>query len=130
MPGRRNLARERAQHDADAKFREFHALLVAQVPSYDRALIGRSEILRTLDGLGIKRPNGQRLSWRIVTKWRARDGLPILATHRQLGRYTSPAWSTSYALTAWLLSRWPGQRLFRVCFALPRPPSEASPRSA
>jgi hypothetical protein len=90
MPGRRNLAKERAKHDSAAKFSEFHALLLSQVPSYDRAIIGRRQILQTLGGLGIKRLNGNPLTWRIVKNWRLRHGFPMLAGCKELGHYSGP----------------------------------------
>jgi hypothetical protein len=129
MPGKRNLARERAAHDSDAKFREFHQLLITQVPSYDRALIGRHAILEALDGYGIKRLTGKPLTWRMVKSWRRHKGFPMLGAHRDFGRFTSHAWSTQHAILAWLLSRWPGDcsRVFRVSFT-PAPPREASHR--
>jgi hypothetical protein len=128
MPGKRNLARERTAHDSDAKFREFHQLLLAQVPSYDRAIIGRRNILATLDGYGIKRLNGNKLTWRIVKNWRIRHGLPLLAGTKELGRYSTPAFTTQHALAAWLLARFGYHRLFRVIFAPTPAKREASHR--
>jgi len=130
MPGKRNLTAERAHHDSDAKFREFHALLLAQVPSYDRAIIGRRMILEALKGYGITRCNGQPITWRIVKNWRTRKGFPMLGAHKYLGRYSAPAWSTHHAIVAWLLSRFPGDcsRVFRVRFTPTAAPDEASHR--
>ena len=104
MPGKRNLARERAHHDAPARFASLHALLTAQLPHHDRALIGRAAILNYLhDRLHLRRLNRGPITWRMVMRWRRLDGLPLLRGFTS-PRYATPALSTEFALTAWILS--------------------------
>ena len=105
MPGRRNYARERAEHAAVAPDlqQQYAQLLSRHLPTYDRALVGPAQILANLHGLGIRRLNGDKLTWRIVNSWRVHDGCPILRGNRRGSR--RPQMTTTYALTAWLLSR-------------------------
>jgi len=106
MPGRRNRAREQATHDAGHLFGEYRALLRAQLPSHDRALIGTPAILAELHRLGIRRPNGGPLTQRILNRWRRDLGFPLLRGyyHAKVA-VLSPAFSTTFAVTAWVLSR-------------------------
>jgi len=105
MPGRRNLARERAQHDSAARFASLYATLTSQLPQLDRALVGHDAILRYLhDTLLLRRANHRPITWRIALQWRRDHGLPILRGFTAR-RYASPALSTTFALTAWTLSQ-------------------------
>jgi hypothetical protein len=106
VPGRRNFAKERAKHTADAprRFAALHDLLITQLPQNDKALIGQAAILRYLHDLGIRRLRGGPLTWRIVNRWRHIDALPVLRGNRHPKRSGSPL-TTSHALTAWLLTR-------------------------
>src|SRR5262249_36203570 len=111
MPGRRNFARERAEHALKAPVlqRQYAALL----QHHDQALIGQVEILRFLERFGVRRPNGRRLSWRMVNRWRNAEGCPILRGNRH-SRARQPALSSTAHLTAWVLSRFANGELFRV----------------
>ena len=68
--GTRNYARERARHAAIApeQHRVLYTLLRTQLPEHERALVGRDRILFWLHGLGLRRPNGGRISWRQVLR--------------------------------------------------------------
>jgi hypothetical protein len=129
MPGRRNLARERAAHDADQKFREFHALLSTQLPAHDRAVLGRSAVLTALHALGVRRLNGRPITVRMLRRWRHHAGFPMLPGSLELGRHGQAALPTHFALVAWLLSRGAHHRLFRVVFTRSHA-GEASPQCA
>jgi hypothetical protein len=115
MPGRRNFARERSTHQLQAPlgFAALHHLLISQLPSQDKALIGQAAILQYLHSLGVRRLNGGPLTWRIVLSWRVLHGCPILRGNRAAS-YKSPALSTTHALTAWFLSRFATGLLFRT----------------
>src|SRR5262249_20395549 len=56
MPGRRNLARERAAHAllAPARQHDLHATMVSHLPNHARALVGRDRILDFLHELGLR----------------------------------------------------------------------------
>ena len=111
MPGKRNYARERAAHAAQAP--ELQRQYAALLQHHDQALIGHAAILAFLHRLGIRRLNGSRLSWRIVNAWRRDHGCPILrGNHHALAR--RPALTTTAHLTAWLLSRFTAWPLFSV----------------
>ena len=118
MPGRRNYIRERTEHAAIApeQQRALHDLLTAQLPAYDRALIGQVAILHYLHHLGLRRRNGGPLTWRMLLRWRRDEGLPLLRGRYTPHRHKSPALSTTFALTAWTLSRFSSDEhhLFRV----------------
>jgi len=103
MPGKRNLARERALHDAPAIQARIFAMLSDALPDHDRTLIGRDRILEHVARLGLRRRNGQPITWRQVRRWRTRYGFPIahgMWTHRT----KTPAVTTQHAVTAWMLS--------------------------
>ena len=107
MPGRRNLALERARHAASqpARMAALHAMLVTQLPDRDRALIGWPSILAYLHRLGLRRLNGRPVSARMVTRWRHAAACPVLGGRWTLGRCYTPPLSSSFALTAWLLTQ-------------------------
>ena len=106
MPGKRNLAKERAAHAASAHQRQqrTYDLLITQLPQHERALIGRYRILAFLTGLGVRQRNGDPLKWNMLRRWKRDLAFPMV---RGLWspRAKSPAVSTTYAVTAWLLSR-------------------------
>ena len=120
--GTRNYARERARHTALAPEtqRAVYDLLRAQLPDRELALIGRARILAWLHSLGLRRPNGGPVSWHQVLRWTRQRGFPLL--HGTLlfvsgtPRVRTPSLTTTFALTAWVLSRLDsGQTdLFRV----------------
>jgi hypothetical protein len=123
MPGKRNLARERAQHalEAPARQHQLHATMVAQLPDRDRALVGQDRILAFLHELGLRRRNGAWLTWRIVLRWRRDHGFPLArgvwhpsALSHPASR--SPALSTTFAIVSWTLTRFSTDchGLFRV----------------
>jgi hypothetical protein len=126
MPGHRCYQRERAAHAAIApeQQRALHAQLTAQLPAFDRALIGQLAILTYLHHLGLRRRNGGPLTWRMILRWRRDEGFPVLRGRYTPHRHRSPALSTTFALTAWTLSRFSSDEhhLFRV-----RVPHGASP---
>ena len=121
MPGRRCYQRERTQHAAIApeQQRALHALLTAQLPACDRALVGQVAILNYLRHLGLRRRNGGPLTWRMILRWRRDEGFPLLRGRCTPHRHRSPALSTAFALTAWTLSRLSSDeyQLFRVSVA-------------
>jgi hypothetical protein len=103
MPGRRNLARERAQHDAAAHFQHYHALLTAAFP--DRALIGSRAILAYLGTFQVRRLNGDPVTNRTLWYWRRRAGFPLLRGFNNAGRRLWPMVSSTHAVSAWLLAQ-------------------------
>jgi hypothetical protein len=118
MPGRRNYIRERTAHAAiaPAHRRALHDLLTAELPAYDRALVGQLAILNYLHQLGLRRRNGGPLTWRMLLRWRRDEGLPLLRGRYTPHRHKGPALSTTFALTAWTLTRFSSDEhhLFRV----------------
>ena len=123
MPGRRCYQRERTQHAVQApdRQRHLHDLLATQLPHLDRALVGQVAILNYLHQLGLRRRNGGPLTWRMLLRWRRDHGFPLVrgvwhpsAPSHPASR--SPALSTSFAITAWLLTRFStdSHGLFRV----------------
>jgi hypothetical protein len=134
VPGRRNYARERAHHDriAPARQQAFHDLLVAQLPDRDHALIGWRAILDYFSTtLQVTRRNGGVLTHRIVLRWVATQGCPLLRGNRH-PRYAQPPLTTTFALTAWLLSRRHlGEHLgLGPSVAIPQPLPEEGRRAA
>ena len=118
MPGRRCYQRERTQHAVQApdRQRHLHDLLATQLPHLDRALVGQVAILNYLHQLGLRRRNGGPLTWRMLLRWRRDEGFPVLRGRYTPHRHKSPALSTTFALTAWTLSRFSSDEhhLFRV----------------
>jgi hypothetical protein len=111
----RNYARERTRHAALAPEtqRALYALLRAQLPDRDHALVGWPSILAELDRLGIRRPNGGPLTRRIVMRWARGDGFPLVRG-TWLPQRLTPSLTTTFAVTAWMLSRLDTGRGFRV----------------
>ena len=109
MPGKRNLARERAAHDATAAAQSaaLYQLLRSTLPDKEHALIGRGAILRYLhDTLHLRRPNGGPLTWRIVLRWRRDAGFPLVrGGWNPRRRCLGMALATTHAVTAWTLTR-------------------------
>lgn len=129
MPGRRNLARERATHDAPATFARLHTMLVAALPAHDRALVGHRAILDFLHALHVRRPSGRPLSWRMVRRWRLQEGFPFLpGTSLQCRPAAASPMTTTYLVTAWLVSRFSSMdhRAFRVSLPPARDDAEGS----
>ena len=135
MPGKRNFAKERAAHAAAAPRRQqtIYQSLREQLPEHDKALVGWVRILAHLHALGIRRRNGRPLTRRIVNRWRAHEGCPILRGNR-CATYRTHPFTTVYALTAWLLSplstgEYDGS--YRVCATLADAlPGSSSPTPA
>jgi hypothetical protein len=126
--GRRNYLAERARHAARAPEtqRTLYATLVAQLPQYERALVGREAILAELHRLGLRRRNGTPLTWRMILRWRRDLGFPLVRgvwhPHTALHPSSrSPALTTTYAVTAWVLSQFStdSQGMFRVFHPAP-----------
>jgi hypothetical protein len=121
VPGRRNYARERAQHAllAPHQYQAIHHLLITQLPHLDHPLAGHHAILHFLvDRLWLRRPNGHPISWRMVLRWTRLYGFPLLhGGWHPKRRRTTPSLSTTFAVTAWVLSRFNTAQsdLFRVC---------------
>jgi hypothetical protein len=113
----RNYAKERARHEAIAPEhqRALYTMLVDQLPDRELALIGRSCILAWLHSFGLRRPNGGPVSWHQVLRWTRAHGFPLLHGTAN-ARFRTPALTTTFAVTAWLLTRFDsGQpNLFRV----------------
>jgi hypothetical protein len=128
MPGRRNLARERADYlrDSPERHAAIHLALRSELPHHDRALIGRHAILAYFhDRLSIRRRNGGPLTWRIVNHWRVHHTCPILRGNWRPQRKSSP-FSTTYALTAWVLSTFAADDLFQIVSAAESSPPAGS----
>jgi hypothetical protein len=117
VPGRRNYAREVALHAlvAPSRYRSHYGLLTTYLPQQEAALVGRPAVLAYLHSLGLTRPNGGPITWWMVKRWTRRHDFPLLrATWRP--RHRCPCLSTSFAITAWVLSRLDSDQrhLFRV----------------
>jgi len=125
MPGRRHLATERAAHDQPSTFARIHHDLRSQLPDLDRALVGHQAILAELHRLGLRRPNGRPLSWRMVLRWRREFGCPI-AHGLWHSRYLAPPLSTSFALTSWMLSQFSTGERFGYRVDTTRPPTDGT----
>src|SRR5262252_239687 len=113
MPGKRNLARERAQHAATEHERSaaLYTMLCQALPDREQAIIGHARILHHLASLHVTRRNGRPLSWRIVTRWRRLHAFPLLSgAYRP--HHLAPPFSTTHAITAYLL--------VSLCLALSR----------
>jgi hypothetical protein len=133
MPGRRCYQRERTEHArlAPERQHQLYSTLVAQLPQHECALVGRERILAYLHDLGLRRRNGLALNWRMILRWRRDHGFPLVrgvwhpsAPNHPASR--SPALTTSFACTAWILSRFStdSHGLFRVFTH----PTAAAPR--
>src|SRR5215813_10871074 len=107
MPGRRNAARERAKHAATAaaRLRHVHAVMVAEFPEYDRALIDYPAILGFLDRFGIRRRNGRPVTIRMLTRWRREFGFPVCKGVTILDQHWSPPVSSTVAIAAWICAQ-------------------------
>jgi hypothetical protein len=123
MRGRRDYFAERARHAtlAPEKQQTLYQTLTAQLPQYERALIGRERILEFLAHLGLTRRNGTRLTWRMVLRWHRDLHFPLIrgVWHPSTPLHPSsrsPSLTTTYAVTAWVLSQFStdSQGLFRV----------------
>ena len=115
MPARRNYAAELAQLAATAPDRQraLYRMMREQLPEYELALTGWDRLLAFLHRLGIRRPNGHTLTRRIVQRWVRSDGFPLVrGTWHPRSR--TPCLTTSFAVTAWILSRADTRGLFRV----------------
>jgi hypothetical protein len=115
--GTRNYARERARHAALAPEtqRALYELLRSQLPEREHALVGRARILDWLHAFGLRRPNGGPISWTMVLRWARIQSFPLLHGTRN-AHHRTPALSTTFAITAWLLSRFDSgeHHLFRI----------------
>lgn len=124
MPGRRCYAAERVRHEAHASEhqRALYDTMVTYLPDREIALVGWTAILEWLHHhLGLRRPNGGSLTVRQLRRWRADHSCPIVSgTRTTTGRLTPPL-STSFALTAWTLTRF--STADRSLFAVATPES-------
>jgi hypothetical protein len=123
VPGRRNYFAERARHAALApeKQRTLYETLTTQLPEYERAIVGRDRILAFLAHLGLTRRNGTYLTWRMILRWHRDLHFPLVrgVWHPKTPLHPSsrsPSLTTTYAVTAWVLSQFStdSQGLFRV----------------
>jgi len=121
MPGKRCLARERAQHDVASRLAETYALVHRHFPDRDRVLIGPKAILEYLASLGLRRPNGGPVTWRMVLRWHRSLSFPLLTGGwlARSGSRVSPV-STELFVTAWMLSQFNGAQK-RAIFAVVNP---------
>jgi len=107
MPGKRNLARDLAAHAAhqlELRQRIYHDL-TSQLPRRDVVLVGKDAIIAYLnDVLHVRRPSGRRISYRMLKRWRVRYACPVLPGYKHFGCTTNASVSTTFALTAWVLS--------------------------
>jgi hypothetical protein len=112
MP-RRNFHAERARHAANehALRAAIHALLKAEYPGRDHALVGWPSILSFLSDLRVCRLNLEPLNHRIVGQWHRDRGFPLLRGNRN-GRQRCPPFTTTFAATAWLLSQFTAHPCF------------------
>jgi hypothetical protein len=104
-----------------------YEMLVAALPERQRILLGQRNIVDYLHGLGVRRPNGQRVTWNQLRRWRRLHGFPCVPGFRSFSgrRYATPAITSDYAVTAWLLTRDPtNNRLF--AFFSPRVTGDAA----
>jgi hypothetical protein len=70
----------------------------------DTVLIGWSRILAYLYEIGVRRPNGRHVYQPQVLRWRAAFGFPLLRGTRNR-HHSCPPCTTTFAITAWLLSQ-------------------------
>src|SRR5262249_14450330 len=116
MPGKRNLARERAAHDAPGIQARIFSQLSELLPDHDRALIGRAQIIDHLHAFGISRRNGRRISWVMLLRGPRTLGFPVLRGFWH-PKARSPAFTTEHAVAAWVLSQFTSESgcPFRIC---------------
>jgi hypothetical protein len=90
--------------DGDSLQARYFNLLNAG-PEPDRLIAGIGSILGYLHDLGIRRLRGDRVTWRMVRRWRREAGFPMLPSpgHMSGPRYSST--TSRYAVLAWVLSR-------------------------
>jgi hypothetical protein len=128
MPGSRDYFAERARHATlvPEKQRTLYQTLTAQLPQHERALVGRERILAFLTQLGLTRRNGTPLTWRMVLRWHRDLHFPLVrgVWHPSTPLHPSsrsPSLTTTYAVTAWVLTQFStdSQGLFRVGHPLP-----------
>jgi hypothetical protein len=127
VPGKRNLARERAAHDARAAQARVFAMLCAVLPTYDRALIGAPAVLNYLgQTLSLTRPNGSPLRWRMVLRWRRDFGFPLLrGGWNPRRRCLAMPLTSTHAVTAWTLAQFDSASHSRWLFAVGTPAGSA-----
>lgn len=116
-PVPRNYVREQHRHALVAPERQWaiQQMMREHLPDHERALIGQQSVLDFLRGLGLTRPNGGRITWRMVLRWSRAYGFPVVRGMWR-PRHRTPPMSTTYATTAWVLSRFSTDErsLFRV----------------
>ena len=101
--------------------RELYALMREQLPDRDRLLAGQDAILLYLKQFGITQWSKRPVTWTTVRRWARCHGFPLTPGTRW-GRNYMSAITTTYAITAWLLSRPYNGHPMRV-FQEPHPPS-------
>src|SRR5262245_2944683 len=113
-----------------------YALLRAQLPDHDRALIGWPAILAHLnERFHLCRPNGSPITIRMVWRWRRDFACPILRGGWNVHclRHLSPPLTSSHALTAWILAQFDSAQrrpLFSVSSSSPPPPNGKAPEQS
>jgi hypothetical protein len=78
-------------------------------------LVGWPAILSYFAQLNVSRENGTPLNRRIVLRWRSHHFFPLVPGARNAHARTPP-FTTTHALTAWLLSSFDTKSLYRVGF--------------
>jgi hypothetical protein len=89
-----------------SRYKTIVTMLRAQFRSGERVLAGYPTITDWLWAAGVRNREGHRVDQQTIRRWRRDLNLPMLRGHGMVpGRVKASApWTTSYALTAWLLS--------------------------
>jgi hypothetical protein len=86
------------------RMRDLYRLLREQRPEAERVLVGHEAILRHLWQLGVTQWSKRPVTWTTVRGWARWHGFPLTPGTRR-GRNYMSALTTTYPITAWLLSR-------------------------
>jgi hypothetical protein len=102
----RNYVREQYRHALIAPERHQAILdtMRRYLPEHERVLVGQHGILSFLQELHLMRPNGGPITWRMVRRWTQAHAFPLLHGAWR-PRHRTPPMTTTYAVTAWVLSR-------------------------
>jgi hypothetical protein len=105
-PVPRSYVREKYRHALVAPERQqaIQETMRRYLPEYERVLIGQWNILAFLQGLHLMPPNGGLITWRMVRRWTQARAFALLHGAWR-PRHRTPPMTTTYAVTAWVLSR-------------------------